>query len=74
MSTLFHDHDTMFATPPIAPLREMGAYEALWASESASFKTIAETFEQNPSATPSQLVPAETIDATVPQVLICTGN
>ena len=69
MSTLFQDHDTMFTTPPIEPLREIGAYEALWESDSASFKTIAETFEQNPSATPSQLVPAETIDATVPEVM-----
>ncbi|MCA8165189.1 DNA-processing protein DprA [Burkholderia cepacia] len=69
MSTLFQDHDTMFAAPPIEPLREMGAYEALWESDSASFKTIAEAFEQNPYATPSQLVPAETIDATVPEVM-----
>jgi len=69
MSTLFQDHDTMFSTPPIEPLREMGAYEALWESDSASFKTIAETFEQNPDATPSQLVPAATIDATIPEVM-----
>lgn len=69
MSTLFQDHNALLSAPPIAPQREMGAYEALWESESASFKTIAETFEQNPTATPSQLVPAETIDATVPEVM-----
>lgn len=69
MSTLFQAPTGLLSTPPIQPLREMGAYEALWESDAASFKTIAETFGQNPSATPSQLVPAETIDATVPEVM-----
>jgi hypothetical protein len=69
MSTLFQDHNALLSALPIEPQREMGAYEALWESETASFKTIAETFEQKPSATPCQLVPAETIDATVPEVM-----
>ena len=69
MSTLFHAPSEFLSAPPIQPQREMGAYEALWESESASFKTIAETFEQYPFATPSQLVPDETIDATVPEVM-----
>lgn len=69
MQNLFQDHNILLSAPPIEPLREMAAYEALWESETASFKTIAETFEQYPDATPSQLVPAETIDATVPEVI-----
>jgi DNA processing protein len=69
MSTLFQAPTGLLSAPPIQPQREMGAYEALWESESASFKTIAETFGRNPSATPSQLVPPETIDATVPEVM-----
>ncbi|MBB5442078.1 MULTISPECIES: DNA-processing protein DprA [unclassified Paraburkholderia] len=69
MTLQFDSHEALFAAPPIVPQREMGAYEALWESDSASFKSIAETFERNPAATPAQLVPSETIDATVPQVM-----
>ena len=53
------DFDTVLAEQPISPWREMAAYEALWQSDNASFKTIAEIFEKHPGATPSQLVSQE---------------
>lgn len=38
------------------PARELGAYEALWTRESASFKALAEMFRQHPGALPSDFV------------------
>lgn len=69
MSTPFDIGQSLLSSPPVEPLKEMGAYEALWQSDRASFKTLAETFERNPTATPSQLVPDETIAETVPKVM-----
>jgi len=40
----------------ISPLREMGAYEALWDREGASFKTISKALHQF-SILPSELIP-----------------
>lgn len=53
MAALAH----LFASPKaVSPFLEMGAYEALWMQQGASFKTIAETFKAQPSALPSDLV------------------
>ncbi|WP_271895430.1 DNA-processing protein DprA [Candidatus Phyllobacterium onerii] len=41
---------------PISPWLEMGAYEALWLEQGASFKTIAEKFLSRPSSLPSDFV------------------
>ena len=43
----------------ISPLRELGAYEALWDNPDASFKTISEKFAARPGALPSDFVPAK---------------
>lgn len=59
------DLDSILSAPPISPQREMAAYEALWMSDTASFKTIAETFSKNPGSTPAQLVPDVIIDETL---------
>lgn len=40
----------------ISPLKEMGAYESLWAKPQASFKFIADLFRANPDSLPSDLV------------------
>jgi DNA processing protein len=40
----------------ISPLREMGAYEALWAEPKASFKSLAERFREFPDRLPSDFV------------------
>jgi len=44
---------------PVSPLIEMGAYEALWLEEGASFKTIAQKFLGSPGSIPSDFVPNE---------------
>jgi DNA processing protein len=47
--------------PPrsIVPLLELGAYEAIWDEEGASFKTIADRFRARPGALPSDFVSEE---------------
>lgn len=52
------DRDNPVAAPVDAVL-EIGAYEALWSAQNASFKSIAETFRKQPGARPSDLVPEE---------------
>lgn len=44
----------------VSPLREMGAYEALWMNREASFKTLAEKFRDRPEALPTDFVSDET--------------
>jgi len=43
----------------ISPFREFGAYEALWAEQGTTFKSIAELFHKNPGAVPSHFVSVE---------------
>ena len=40
----------------ISPLKEMGAYEALWAKPEASFKSLAQKFRELPDRLPSDFV------------------
>lgn len=44
---------------PLDALLELGAYEALWSEQNASFKSLAERFRDHPGSRPSDLVPAE---------------
>ncbi len=46
-----------FESRAVSPLRELGAYEALWEEPSASFKTLSEKFAAHPGAMPSNFVP-----------------
>jgi DNA processing protein len=46
----------------ISPMREMGAYEALWVKTSATFKRIADKFRSRPNAIPSDFVQPEIAD------------
>jgi DNA processing protein len=50
------DRDNPVAAPLDAML-ELGAYEALWTAQNASFKTLADAFRNQPGARPSDLVP-----------------
>ncbi len=38
------------------PARELGAYEALWAKEGTTFKSLADIFRQHPGSVPSDFV------------------
>ncbi len=40
----------------ISPVKEMGAYEALWAKSDVSFSSLAEKFRQHPDKLPSDFV------------------
>jgi DNA processing protein len=46
-----------FASRAISPLRELGAYEALWNKPETTFKTLSEKFAARPDALPSDFVP-----------------
>ena len=48
----------MPALNAVSPLAEMGAYEAMWAEEKVSFKTLSERFAAHPGYLPSDFVPA----------------
>lgn len=43
----------------VSPLKELGAYEALWDAPDASFKRLSEKFAERPGAIPSDFVPEE---------------
>jgi len=51
--------DTGFEARAISPLRELGAYEALWEDPATTFKTLSEKFAKRPGAVPSDFVPDE---------------
>jgi DNA processing protein len=57
------------AINPISPLRELGAYEALWLEKGASFKTIADRFAADPAAMPSDFVEPSLADQCAREVL-----
>ncbi|AXK82250.1 DNA-processing protein DprA [Pseudolabrys taiwanensis] len=57
------------AVKPISPLRELGAYEALWLEKGATFKTIAERFAADPTALPSDFISPALADQCARQVL-----
>lgn len=46
-----------FQSRAVMPARELGAYEALWAREGTTFKTLAEMFRRHPGSVPSDFVP-----------------
>jgi DNA processing protein len=57
------------ALSPISPRRELGAYEALWLEKGATFKTLADRFASDPSALPSDFVPAQLADQCAAEVM-----
>jgi DNA processing protein len=46
-----------FETRAVSPLMELGAYEALWDEEEATFRRLSERFAAEPGALPSDFVP-----------------
>jgi hypothetical protein len=53
----------------VSPMREMGAYEALWLRAEATFARLAARFRQDPSALPSNLVSGEEADTCASEAL-----
>lgn len=64
-----NESDALLSNRPISPSREMAAYEALWAHQRATFKTIADCFRRSPNSMPSELVSEEEIDIALRKVL-----
>lgn len=62
------------AVAPISPLRELGAYEALWLEQGATFKTLADKFARDPSALPSDFVVPEVAAAAAQEVMEALGR
>lgn len=56
MNNLAISNDHGPALAPISPGRELGAYEALFLEEGATFKRLAERFASDPEALPSDFV------------------
>ena len=56
------------AASPISPRRELGAYEALWLQQGATFKTIADKFAADPTALPSDFVSPSEADRCATEV------
>ena len=48
--------DNLLNAIAISPYLEMGAYEALWCEEGATFKSLAEKFAQHPGSVPSNFI------------------
>lgn len=57
------------AIAPISPRRELGAYEALWLEQGATFKSLADRFAADPTALPSDYVAAALADQCASDVL-----
>jgi DNA processing protein len=57
------------AVTSVSPRRELGAYEALWLEQGATFKTIADRFAADPNAIPSDFVSHAVADARAGEVL-----
>ena len=62
MADLFESTATDFAERAVSPVRELGAYEALWARDGAWFKSIATLFREHAGAIPSDFVSPADID------------
>lgn len=68
--------ETSSLARPISPYREFGAYEALWTEKLASFRQIAEKFNEHPGSLPSDFVPeaaARSHAETARQILVRAG-
>lgn len=57
------------APSAISPKLELGAYEALWLEQGATFKTLADRFARDPSALPSDFIPPGQALAAADEVL-----
>jgi DNA processing protein len=53
---------SIFTEQPIDVFREMAAYEALWSQSTASFKSLAAIFRENPNAVPSEFFKDNELD------------
>lgn len=65
---------SLFRRPPVNVEDEMGAYEFLWSQQGATFKKLAELFQENPNRLPSELVDKSFIKATLSELDVWIKN
>ncbi|MBU1376335.1 MAG: DNA-protecting protein DprA [Alphaproteobacteria bacterium] len=68
MALLAYSSDGPALAATISPRREIGAYEALWLEQGATFKTLADRFAKDPTALPSDMVSPSVADACADEV------
>lgn len=68
MALLAYSSDGPALAATISPRREIGAYEALWLEQGATFKTLADRFAKDPTALPSDMVSPSVADACANEV------
>jgi DNA processing protein len=59
-----------FGIDAISPMREMGAYEALWTQQGMTWKRLADLFRNDGSALPSDFVSKQEADEMASRVLV----
>lgn len=69
MNSLHLADDDGPARTAISPLRELGAYEAMFLQQGASFKSLAEKFAADVTALPSDFIPPNEADHAAAKVL-----
>ena len=69
MNKLTFSNSNSPALAPISPRRELGAYEALFLEQGATFKRLAEKFASDPSALPSDFVSPQDSDGAANKVI-----
>lgn len=72
-SLLFESRNDGPALQPIYPGREIGAYEAMWLEQGATFKSIADRFRADPAAMPSDFVEPKAINEAAEEVSAILG-
>jgi DNA processing protein len=68
MALLAYSSDGPALAATISPRREIGAYEALWLEQGATFKTLADRFAKDPTALPSDMVSRSAAEACANEV------
>lgn len=68
MALLAYSSDGPALAATISPRREIGAYEALWLEQGATFKTLADRFAKDPTALPSDMVSRSAADTCANEV------
>jgi len=65
---------SIFTEQPIDVLQEMAAYEALWSKSTASFKTLATIFRENPNSSPSEFFKAGELEGITAELVKRLAN
>lgn len=74
MALLAYNSDGPALAATISPRREIGAYEALWLEQGATFKTLADRFAKDPTALPSDMVSPSLADRCANEVFAIFGK